>query len=102
MQIEADVDREMRKDAKKTLSNEEVKPVDLISEMKALLGKTSADVPYAAPVQYAVQPEVIEGNSQKLAKGGLKMPYIPKLLGEYIECEQALKEAEKLLDSGKP
>ena len=30
------------------------------------------------------------------------MPYIPKLLGEYIECEQALKEAEKLLDSGSP
>ena len=31
-----------------------------------------------------------------------KMTYTPKLLQEYIECERALKEAEKLLDSGSP
>lgn len=68
VQIEADVDREMRKDAKKTLSNEEVKPVDLISEMKSLLGKPLADVPYAAPVQYAVQPEVIEAEFTEVGK----------------------------------
>ena len=30
------------------------------------------------------------------------MKYIPILIQEYIECEQALKEAEKLLDSGSP
>ena len=31
-----------------------------------------------------------------------KMTYTPKLLQEYRECERALKETEKLLDSRKP
>ncbi|MFH1065022.1 MAG: hypothetical protein V1734_00770 [Nanoarchaeota archaeon] len=56
-QIESDVDKELRKDAKER--DAPAKPSDIMAEMDSLLGKQRVDS-YEAPVQYAVQPEIIE------------------------------------------
>lgn len=66
VQIEADVDREVREAAKQL---EEEKPADMLSEMDFLLGKQKVEpAHYKAPVQYAVQPEVIEAEFSEVGK----------------------------------
>ncbi|MDD4878521.1 MAG: hypothetical protein PHO02_05800 [Candidatus Nanoarchaeia archaeon] len=62
VQIEADVDREMREDAKQI---EEEKPVDMLSEMDFLLGKPSAEY---APVQPPKEEVIIEAEYTEVGK----------------------------------